>query len=459
MEETAFSDIAALIDKQRAFFATHQTKELSFRIQQLKKLQKTIREYEKHIAEALWKDLRKSPQEAYLTEIGLVLDELRNHIRHLKHWAKDKRVGSPLFLFPSKSRIHYEPLGVALIVSPWNYPFQLLINPLIGAISAGCCAILKASPYAPHTARIVETLIRQTFPENHIALVQGNRQVNQFLFSQKLDLIFFTGSPALGRVVMSAAAKHLTPCILELGGKSPCIVDRQANLRRAAKRIVWGKTVNAGQTCIAPDYLFVHKDIKEDLLKEMKSAIQQFFGDDPRLSPYYPRIVNKKAMERLKQLLSHGNILSGGEVDEEQGYIAPTLIDNIGLQDPIMQEEIFGPLLPVMTFENIQEVLSYINTHEKPLALYYFGNSKKAGEVLRQSSSGGVCINDTLMHISNARLPFGGVGNSGMGKYHGKRSFLAFSNERAIVKTPTCIDLPMRYAPFKYLRLVRKLLG
>lgn len=459
MEETAFPDIAALIEKQRAFFATHQTKEIAFRLQQLKKLRHAIRQYEPRIAEALMLDLHKSPQEVYLTETGIVLDELNNHIRHLKRWARDKRVPSPLFLFPSKSRIHCEPLGVTLIVSPWNYPFQLLINPLIGAVSAGCCAILKASPYAPHTAEVIGSMIRQAFPEEYVALVQGNRQVNQFLFSQKFDLIFFTGSPALGRVVMKAAAENLTPCILELGGKSPCIVDRQANLHLAARRIIWGKTVNAGQTCIAPDYLFVHKDIKEDLLKEMKSAIKRFFGEDSHLSPYYPRIVNKKAMARLKQLLLHGNIVAGGEVDEEQHYIAPTLIDNIGPQDPVLQEEIFGPLLPVMTFENIQEVLSYINTHEKPLALYYFGNSKKAEEVLRQSSSGGVCINDTLMHITNTRLPFGGVGNSGMGKYHGKRSFLAFSNERAIVKTPTCMDLPMRYAPFKHFNLVRKLLG
>lgn len=456
--ETSKEKIEKLLAKHHTFFATHQTKDVSFRITQLKRFKASILKYEKKIADALWADLHKSPEEAYLTETSIVIGEINNHIAHLKRWTKTRKVLSPLFLFPSKSRIVYEPLGVALIISPWNYPFQLLMNPLVGAISAGCCAMLKTSPYAPHIAAVVEELVTETFPDDYISITHGHRETNQNLLEQRFDLIFFTGSPSLGKIVMKAAAQHLTPVVLELGGKSPCIVDKDAHLEIAARRIMWGKTINAGQTCIAPDYLFVHKDVKKELFQEMERAVRQFFGENPKESGHYPRIVTHDAMKRLRLLMKEGEIVFGGEVDEAERYIAPTVIDKVKSDFPIMQEEIFGPLLPVMTFEKIEEPIHYINQQEKPLAFYYFGKNEQAKAVLRQTSSGGACINDTLMHIANHNVPFGGVGNSGMGKYHGYDSFLSFSNRRAIVNTPTWIDLPVKYVPFKFFNLIKKIL-
>jgi aldehyde dehydrogenase (NAD+) len=352
----------------------------------------------------------------------------------------------------------YEPLGVSLIIAPWNYPFQLLMNPLVGVISSGCCAVLKPSPYTPHIAAVMETLVHETFEEKYISVVQGGRDVNTLLLEKRFDLIFFTGSPALGKIVMTAAARHLTPVVLELGGKSPCIVDAGANLDRAAKRIAWGKTINAGQTCIAPDYLFVHASVKDELLKKIAFHLGQMFGENAQESRYYPRIVNRNAMERLQKLLLNGTIVYGGKVDADDNYISPTLIDHVEPDFPIMQEEIFGPLLPVMTFDAIETVSAYVNSHEKPLAFYYFGTNRQAKEILAQTSSGGGCINDTLMHIANHHLPFGGVGNSGTGHYHGRESFLAFSHARAIVTTPTWFDLPVKYVPFRYFKWVKKIL-
>lgn len=459
MNETSKERIEALLAKQRAFFATHQTKDIAFRIGQLKRFRAAVSKYEQRIAEALWLDLHKSSEEAYLTETSMVLGEINNHIRHLKRWSKGRRVPSPMFLFPSRSRILYEPLGVALIIAPWNYPFQLLMNPLVGAISAGCCAVLKSSPNTPHIAQVMDELVRETFPEHYVCMTHGHREVNRHLLEQRFDFIFFTGSPSFGKVVMTAAARNLTPVVLELGGKSPCIVDKDANLEIAARRIMWGKTVNAGQTCIAPDYLFVHEDVKERLFGQIRLVLKRFFGENPQHSPYFPRIVNRQAVERLKALMQAGTVVIGGEVDDGERYIAPTVIDGVTPDDPIMQEEIFGPLLPVMTFRKMDEVLAYVNGHEKPLAFYYFGKSKRAAEILRRSTSGGACINDTLMHVSNHNLPFGGVGNSGMGKYHGRYSFLAFSNERSVLTTPVWPDLPVKYAPFKYFGMVKRLLG
>ncbi len=458
MRETSEIEIKEILEAQRTFFATQQTKSVSFRLEQLKRFKAAIVKYETKIAEALKKDLHKSAEEVYLTETSIVLSELNNHIKHLKRWVKPRRVASPLALFPSQSRIIYEPLGVALIMSPWNYPFQLLMNPLVGAISSGCCAVLKTSPYAPAIAEVMEELVKETFPANYVAVTHGHREVNQALLEQRFDFIFFTGSPALGKTVMKAAAEHLTPLILELGGKSPCIVDKDANIEITAKRLVWGKTINAGQTCIAPDYLFVHKDVKEELFKNIEVVIFSMFGKDPKESEYYPRIVNEKAVKRLQGLMEKGKIVIGGEVDVEHRYIAPTVIDDIKPDYPIMQEEIFGPLLPVMTFDDMGEVIAYINAHEKPLAFYYFGKSKQAKEVLLRTTSGGACVNDTLMHIGNHNLPFGGVGNSGMGKYHGLDSFLVFSNSRAVVKTPTWIDMPLKYVPFKKFDKIKKML-
>lgn len=457
MKDTTEDTIVAYLSKQRAFFTTNETKNVDFRLKQLQKLKSSIQQNQQLIEEALWEDLHKSPEESYLTEISIVLGELNNHIKHLKKWAKPTKVSTPLHLLPSSSKIIYEPLGVALIVAPWNYPFQLLFNSLIGAITAGCCSILKPSPYTPKIAKVMENMISATFDSNYIALVQGGKEVNTCLFKQRFDIIFFTGSPTLGKIVMKAAAQHLTPVVLELGGKSPCIVDADANVAIAAKRIAWGKLINAGQTCIAPDYLFVHHSIKDVLLDKIALNFKEMYGEHIKESRFYPRIVNQQAMDRLASLLKQGNIHTGGAIDSNKRFIAPTIIDNVNPDFLVMQEEIFGPILPVMTFDNINETISYINKNEKPLALYYFGKDNKA-TVLTETSSGGACINDTLMHITNHNLPFGGVGNSGMGKYHGHESFKAFSNKRAVVTTPTWIDLPLKYVPFKYFKLIKKLI-
>ena len=458
MTETTEEIIVKHITDQRAFFSTQQTKDINYRLAQLNKLKQTIIEYQAKIEDALWKDLHKSPEEAYLTEISLVLREIDNHIKHLIKWAKPKKVTTPIFLLPSTSKIIYEPLGIALIVAPWNYPFQLLMNPLVGAISAGCCSILKPSPDTPNTAKIMEEMIAENFDSKYISVVQGGRETNTILFAQHFDIIFFTGSPKVGKVVMRAAAENLTPVILELGGKSPCIVDADADIDIAARRITWGKLINAGQTCIAPDYLYAHHSIKDELLNKIAANIKSMYGDDIKQSRFYPRIVNDHAMERLTGLLDQGKIYTGGEIDAKEKFIAPTIIDNVEPDFSIMQEEIFGPILPVMTFENIEEPISYINKNEKPLALYYFGKNKKAEELLAKTTSGGACVNDTLMHIGNDNLPFGGVGNSGMGNYHGQESFLAFSHKRSVVTTPTWIDLPFKYIPFKYFKFLKKII-
>lgn len=458
MNETTEQTIKSLLSAHREYFATNQTKELNFRIEQLKRFKKSIRQYEDQISDALWQDLHKSKEESYLTEISIVLQEIDNHIRHLKQWAKPRRVPTPIHLLPSSSKIMYEPLGVALIIAPWNYPFQLLMNSLVGAISGGCCALLKPSPYTPTVATVMEELIHDTFSEEYISVVQGGREVNRLLLEQRFDVIFFTGSPDLGKIVMKAAAVHLTPLVLELGGKSPCIVDANANIDIAARRIAWGKMINAGQTCIAPDYLFVHASVKDELLKKIIFNITDWYGKNPHKSLYFPRIVNANAMQRLQKFLLHGKIILGGITDVSDNYFSPTIIDDVQPDFPIMQEEIFGPILPVMTFEKMETVTDYVNSHEKPLAFYYFGTNKSAKEVFAKTTSGGACINDTLMHITNHHLPFGGVGNSGMGKYHGHDSFLAFSNARAVVTTPTWFDLPVKYVPFKFFKWVKKIL-
>lgn len=445
------------LKQQRLFFASHRTRDVSFRLQQLKRLKDAIVSHESKIADALRQDLHKSSEEAYLTETGIVLTEIKHHVKHLERWAKPQKVRSPLHVLPSTSRLAYEPLGVVLIIAPWNYPFQLLFNPLVGAISAGCCAVLKTSPYAPATAGVMDEIIGKCFPPDYISITHGNRKVNEALLSRKFDLIFFTGSPDTGKVVMRAAAEHLTPVILELGGKSPCIVDERANLDIAAKRVAWGKTINAGQTCIAPDYLFVHVSVKERFIEKYKQAIIEMYGEDCKLSPYYPRIVNVAAVERLQKLMQRGTIVFGGETNVSQRYVAPTIIDDIQPDDPIMREEIFGPLLPVMTFERIDEVVEFVNQRPKPLAFYYFGENKRAFAILSRTTSGGACINDTIMHIANHHLPFGGVGNSGTGRYHGRDSFAAFSNPRSIVVSSRRIDLPFRYPPFKYFKAVKKI--
>ena len=450
--------IDEIITLQRKFFADGATRATAFRLDALTKLRKAVRERTDALSEALREDLNKSAGESYLTEIGLVMQELECHIRHLKRWSRSRRVSTPLTLWPSRSRIRPEPLGVALIVAPWNYPVQLLLNPLVGAISAGCTALLKPSPYTPNVAEALEGMIAEIFDEEYVAVAQGGREVNTLLFGMRWDVIFFTGSPALGRIVMTAAARNLTPVVLELGGKSPSIVDRGADIEVAARRIAWGKTLNAGQTCIAPDYLLIHRSLQDEFSRAFARALHRLHGDDAQQSPHYGRLVNDRAFGRVTSYLAQGKILVGGRTDPSDRYIEPTLLAEVDPGAPVMQEEIFGPVLPMLPFDDIGEAVALINDREKPLALYYFGPEKTGREVLLHTSSGGACINDTIMQIANDRLPFGGVGNSGMGRYHGHDSFDAFSLRRGVVESPARPDLPLRYPPYKGFRWVKKIL-
>ncbi len=458
MENFSSERVTTIVRQQRAYFATGATLEYRFRQMQLQRLGKALQKWEKSLSDALWTDLHKSYEEAYITEFSLVEGEIKNHLSHLSSWMKPRRCKTPIKLFPSRSRVISEPLGSALIVSPWNYPVQLLLNPLVGAISAGCTAVLKPSPYVPHVSQVIEQMICETFNESYIAVVQGNREVNQQLFNQRFDIIFFTGSPALGKKVMEAASHHLTPVVLELGGKSPCIVDQGANLKVAAKRIAWGKTLNAGQTCIAPDYLLIHHSLKEQFVQAFKESIQALHGSNVRQSKHYVRMVNDRAFLRVSNYLKEGRVLLGGSTDASERYIEPTLLDQVSLDSPVMQEEIFGPILPMITFEDIHEVENFITNREKPLAFYYFGTTPQGMQLLNNTTSGGACLNDTIMHIVNENMPFGGVGNSGMGHYHGRDSYEAFSHQRSVVITPTLIDLPFRYMPYKHFGLVKKIM-
>lgn len=455
------NEIPGVIEKQRSFFNTHRTKDLDFRVENLKKLKKIIQAYEDKICSALWEDLHKPKLEAYGTEVGLVLNELTLQIRKLRKWAKPNRVKTPLLHFISKSYIYTEPLGCVLIFAPWNFPFQLLFNPLLGAISAGNCVVLKPSQHTPHTAEVMEEMISSNFDPAYIALFKGGREINNVLLNAKFDFIFFTGSSRVGRIVMEAASKNLTPFCLELGGKNPCIVDKEANINFAAKRITWSKFFNAGQTCVAPDYLLVHKDVKKEIIERIKSFIQSFYGSEPGKSKDYNRIVNQANVERLSELIQSGKVIFGGEVDVTRKYVAPTLIDEVKPEDPVMQEEIFGPVLPILEFDRTEEVFRIINNMPKPLSLYIFTNNKKLQkEILRKTSSGNGAINESVMQFSNPFLPYGGVGESGMGRYHGKKSFEAFSNLKSILKKTNLFDIPVRYPPFTdgKLKILKKFL-
>ena len=447
--------ITTTLQKQRAYFQAGHTLPLSMRKDLLRQLSDAMHQYEKPLADALWTDLHKSYEEAYLTELSIVYGEIRNHLRHLRVWAKPERKSSPLAIMPATSSIIKEPLGNTLIIAPWNYPVQLLLNPLVGAISAGCTAFLKPSPYVPNVSRVLTEMIRATFRPEQVAIVEGNREVNQMLLSERWDLIFFTGSPSLGKMVMQAAAKHLTPVILELGGKSPCIIDKSADLHIAAKRVAWGKSLNAGQTFIAPDYLMIHEDVKDKFLKLLVKEWKHLLTKDPQKAKHFVRIVSDKALERLIGYLDNGTIYHGGKYDKATRYLSPTILTDVQENAPVMQEEIFGPIFPVLTFKQLDEVIAFVNKREKPLALYYFGKNDK--KVLRHTSSGGACVNDVIMHIVNHQVPFGGVGHSGMGAYHGKESFLAFSHRRAVIKTPTWVDMPFRYMPYKLFALIKRM--
>ena len=458
INNTPTAEIKKITEAQRRYFASNATLPRNFRKEQLKKLQKALKEWEKPLCEALWTDLHKSAEEAIMTELSIVNGEIRNHLSHLRCWMKGRSVGTPLKMMPSRSCVVCEPLGNALIISPWNYPVQLLLNPLVGAISAGCTAILKPSPYVPNVSRVVGEMITATFDTKYIAVVQGNRDVNSALLEERFDIIFFTGSPSLGRKVMSAAAKNLTPVVLELGGKSPCVVDKEADIEIAARRIAWGKTLNAGQTCIAPDYLLIHHSRENEFVEAFRKALMRLHGRDIKASKHYVRLVSDKAFERVSSYIKEGNIALGGWTDAKERYIEPTLLKDVDTDSQVMQEEIFGPVLPMIPFSERSEALEFIRKREKPLALYYFGKVKEGKEFIRLTSAGGSCINDTIMHIANENIPFGGVGNSGMGHYHGKLSFEAFSHQRSVVTTPTWLDLPFRYMPYKMFGIVKKLL-
>ena len=460
MENTSTERIIKIREAQKAFFASGATLDIKFRKEMLLNLLHIMEKWEDRLAEALWTDLHKSYEEAYLTEISIVKTEIKTHLRKVSGWARRKKVHSPLKLFPSRSYIVKEPLGNSLIISPWNYPVQLLLNPLVGAISAGCTAVLKPSPYVPNVSKIIEEMISEAFDERYISVVQGNRTVNTALLEQRWDLIFFTGSPSLGKKVMEAASRHLTPVILELGGKSPCIIDKSADIRIAAKRIAWGKTLNSGQTCIAPDYILIHKEIQKEFVKAFAEEIKNLHGEDIQADRHYVRMVNDKAFERVTGYFKNGNIIYGGRTDAATRFIEPTLIENVPLNSPLMTEEIFGPVFPIVTFEdNFKErVIEFVTSREKPLAFYYFGKESDGWEIIRRTSSGGGCINDVIMHIANENVPFGGVGNAGMGRYHDKDSFDAFSHTRSIIATGTWIDLPFRYMPYKMFGLVKKIL-
>ncbi len=458
IENTSFERIDAIVKKQDSFFRSGATLSQEFRREQLQRLRRALTECYEPLCKALWADLHKSEQEAVLTELSIVEGEIKNHLRHLKRWMRPEKHATPLKMMPSRSRVVSEPLGRALIIAPWNYPVQLLLNPLVGAISAGCTALLKPSPYVPTVSRVLEQMITENFDEEYIAVVQGNREVNQALLEHRHDIIFFTGSPSLGKVVMAAAAKYLTPVVLELGGKSPCIVDKDADVELAARRIAWGKTLNAGQTCIAPDYLLIHRDLQDRFIAAFRREVKRLHGEDVRLSPHFVRMVSDAAFERVAGYMKYGRVVSGGRLAKEERFIEPTLLADVDARSPVMQEEIFGPVLPMLPFDERDEVVRFVTGREKPLALYYFGGKQGADYVLRHTSAGGSCVNDTIMHIANENIPFGGVGNSGMGSYHGKGSFDAFSHRRSVVISPTWIDLPFRYMPYKLFGLVKKLL-
>lgn len=458
IENTSAERIAAIVAAQQQFFKSGKSRSYEFRRQQLKLLAEALKQWEKPLLEALWHDLHKSEQEAILTELSIVQGEVKNHIKNLKRWMKPARCNTPLKMMPSRSCVVSEPLGCSLIIAPWNYPVQLLLNPLVGAISAGCTALLKPSPYVPEVSKTIEKMIQATFAEEYVAVVQGNRNVNQELLQHRYDIIFFTGSPSLGRTVMSAAARNLTPVVLELGGKSPCIVDNGADVEMAARRIAWGKTLNAGQTCIAPDYLLIHSSLQDKFIEAFRRQIRKLHGDDVRTSPHFVRMVNDKAFDRVAAYMNDGRVVAGGRMVREERFIEPTLLADVEPTSPVMQEEIFGPVLPMICFEELNEVIRFVTEREKPLAFYYFGPEKEGRRIIAQTTSGGACINDTIMHIANENLPFGGVGNSGMGCYHGWESFNAFSHRRAVVTTPTWLDLPFRYMPYKMFGLVKKIL-
>lgn len=440
--------LSEVIQAQRIFYRAGNTRPYAYRMRMLDRLEGAIRKNEKKIAQGLYRDLHKAPMEAYMTEIGLVLSEIAYTKKHLKKWMSQRRVPTPLAQFPAASYVLPEPYGVVLIMAPWNYPFLLTMDPLVGAIAAGNCCIVKPSAYAPCTSSVMKELLDEIFPRKYVAVVEGGREANELLLNEKFDYIFFTGGKTVGKLVMEKAAKHLTPVTLELGGKSPCIVSANADVDLAARRIAFGKFINCGQTCVAPDYVLVQETVHPAFLSSLKKWIENYLGENPLNCPTYPKMINQKHYDRVLEYCKCGKVLTGGDGEASSLQIAPTILGDVKWSDTVMQEEIFGPVLPVIPYGSDREVISLLKKKEKPLALYLFSKDQEfQRKILKNISFGGGCINDTLVHLSSPYLGFGGVGESGMGSYHGERSFSTFSHEKSVMVRGG-LDIPIRYQPY-----------
>ncbi len=447
-------DIPGVVAHLRSSFDCYRTRDIAWRREQLRRLKRMVLEREADIFAALKEDLGKSTFESWVTETGFVISNIDYAIKRLRAWMKPEKVTTPLINQPGSSAVHREPLGVVLIIGAWNYPFQLVMSPLVGAIAAGNCVIVKPSEVSVNTSAVVAKGICDYLDPEGIRVIEGGVPETTALLKESFDHIFYTGGHNVGRIVMEAAAKHLTPVTLELGGKNPCIVDCNVNQAVAARRIVWGKFLNAGQTCVAPDYVLVHEKVETEFLDRMKSTVQQFYRANPKNSPDYPRIINQKHFNRLAALLDCGEVVTGGETDSSERYIAPTILRDVPVHSPVMDDEIFGPILPVLTVSHVDEAVSFINARPKPLALYIFSQDKRLQQrVLQRISSGGVCVNDVVVHVAVPELPFGGVGPSGMGAYHGRASFETFSHRKSVLSKSTRMDLPVRYPPYSESKL------
>ena len=440
--------IGKIVQTQKEYFSTGATQQVAFRIEALRRLYDAVKQHETEICDALRQDLGKSRFEAYECEVGMVLSELTYMIRHVRAFAAEKTRRTPISQFVSHSYVRPEPYGTALIMSPWNYPFMLTLDPLTDALAAGNTAVVKPSAYSPATSDMIARLIRECFPPEYVAVITGGREENSALLKESFDCIFFTGSQSVGRVVMHAAADHLTPVTLELGGKSPCVVDKSANIALAARRIAFGKFLNCGQTCVAPDYIYCHSSVKDEFLKALCSEIRRQYGDKPLENSDYGRIVNRRHFDRLRGLIAPEKVILGGAVDEEALRIEPTVLDGVTWDDAVMGEEIFGPVLPVLTYDEEDEVVRAVESHDHPLAMYVFGSVPFAKALMARCRFGGGCINDTIIHLATSEMGFGGVGASGMGSYHGKDGFDAFSHKKSIVDKKTWLDMPTRYQPY-----------
>lgn len=446
-------EISGIVKKQKEYFKTGETKDLKRRLEVLRKLQQAIRMHEERLCRALEEDLGKSSSESYMCEIGLTLSELSCQIRHLKKWARPERCRTELTNFHAKSFTVREPYGCVLVMSPWNYPFLLCMEPMIGAVAAGNCCVLKPSAYSPATSAAIRELITEVFPEEYVAVVEGGRAENSALLEERFDYIFFTGGVSVGKYVMEKAAANLTPVTLEMGGKSPCIVDKTCKLKLAARRIAFGKYLNCGQTCVAPDYLLIDKSIKDKFLEIFADTVAEMYGRDAFANPDYGKIINQKHYERLCGLMEEDKVVFGGQKKPETMQIAPTVMDGVTTGDPIMQEEIFGPILPVLVYDDIRQAFDFVREREKPLAAYLFTGDKETEKLfLQQLSFGGGCINDTVLHLATSHMGFGGVGYSGMGNYHGLKSFETFSHEKSILKKYCWLDMPLRYQPYSKIK-------